>query len=202
MTVTIIAPTARLLTPAEEIAGWAARVEYAGRVCYRSHDRSDGTAEGAAAFCRGLIGRGHESVLEHVSLSVEIVCSRTCSHQLVRHRLCSFSQESQRYVKYDDGIEIIMPDAAGTNAGRVFGSAEGLHVVYQRMRECGAPAEVARSVLPGCTATRLVMTANLRQWRHVWRLRCDPHAQAEIRGLATAVRDAVAAVAPWAVEGV
>ena len=78
-----------------------ALIERAGRVCYQTHPKSENGEEGAAAFVHMLIKRGHESVLEHASATLSIVCDRGVTHELVRHRLCSFSQESTRYCSYD-----------------------------------------------------------------------------------------------------
>lgn len=153
------------------------RIEYAGRVCYRSQ-----TKDIPRAFVRRLIASGHESVLEHCSLSAEIVCSRACSHQIVRHRLCAYSQESQRYVNYSkQGYDIIGD----------FDCSQAI-AQYEQLLAEGCKPEEARSVLPNCMATRLVMTTNLRQWRHIFKERAlNPHAQDEIRGLFKHLLDTV-----------
>lgn len=170
-------------------------IERAGRVCYRSEDKiADGSAE---RFCRMLIKNGHESVLEHAHATVEIVTSRDVTHQLVRHRLTSPSQESQRYCDYSGHVRFIIPEWAeikpdddigpedvtvGKNEEwewltQVFGAETG----YRLLRKLGKRPEQARSVLPNCTATTIVVTANFREWRHIFRLRTDIHADAEMR---------------------
>lgn len=173
-------------------------IERAGRVCYRSEDK---IAEGSAErFCRMLIKNGHESVLEHAHATVEIVTSRDVTHQLVRHRLASPSQESQRYCDYYSGhVRFIIPEWATLEANditdlnaedeyvedaaewewltQVFESETG----YRLLRKLGKSPEQARAVLPNCTATTIVVTANFREWRHIFRLRSGSCADAEMR---------------------
>lgn len=173
-------------------------IERAGRVCYRSEDKiADGSAE---RFCRMLIKNGHESVLEHAHATVEIVTSRDVTHQLVRHRLISPSQESQRYCDYSGQVRFIIPEWADIEPADEYGDIdfENVEVMsspewewlaqvfeaetgYRRLRELGKLPEQARQVLPNCTATTIVVTANFREWRHIFRLRTDSHADAEIR---------------------
>lgn len=157
-------------------------LEKAARTCYKSEDKiSPGSAEKLIKTC---IDRGHESILEHVSCSVRIVCDRGISHELVRHRLASFSQVSQRYVRYSDGVEFISP----------YGLTEGQKAVWMTMcKQCeaayklllddGVSPQIARSVLPNSTATELVMTANLREWRHIFKLRTSKAAHPNMREL-------------------
>lgn len=136
-----------------------------------------------------LIGWGHTSVLEHVSLSATIRTDRAIANELTRHRLASFTQESTRYVDYTGGgIEVIRPHELPndkTQAADVawFEACVTAELAYTRMRENGVLPEIARSVLPLCTATTLHMTANLREWRHIFRLRCDKAAHPDIQRL-------------------
>lgn len=173
-------------------------IERAGRVCYRSEDK---IAEGSAEkFCRMLIKNGHESVLEHAHATVEIVTSRDVTHQLVRHRLISPSQESQRYCDYHFGhVRFIIPEWATLEANDITDlNAEDEYVEdaaewewltqvfeaetgYRLLRKLGKRPEQARSVLPNCTATTIVVTANFREWRHIFRLRSGSCADAEMR---------------------
>jgi len=178
-TIEIVKPSVVILTPKEEILDFPRRIEEAGRTCYRSEDKAgEGTAE---KFCCMLIRRGHESVLEHCSLSVRIVCDRATSHQIVRHRLCAFSQASQRYCCYEGGpLEVIRPPFDETSIW--VDSVLQAVAAYRALRTAGEPAENARSVLPNCTATQIVMSANVRQWRHIFNERAlNPHAQLQTR---------------------
>ena len=157
-------------------------LEHAGRVCYHSTKRGE-----AGRFLQNRIREGHESIIEHASLSFEVSgISRACSHQLVRHRLASFSQESQRYVDMS-GAEWVVPPTISENpqALTVWEAAlASLHEAYQHLRELGIPKEDARFLLPNATQTRLIVTMNLRELRHVCRLRISPQAQWEIREVA------------------
>ena len=172
--------------------------EYAGRTCYRSIDKiGPGTAE---PFLRARIKDGHTSVLGHASVTVEVVCSRSCSHQIVRHRLASYAQQSQRYVKqrpwlYVDPWTEVRPHG---HAGWMH-TVEAAFKQYDWMLRSGQKPEDARSVLPSCAATRLVWTQNLAQWRHVLRLRTDKRAQAEFRGLMLDLLAWFRVEAPWLV---
>lgn len=155
-------------------------IETAGRVCYRSEGVN--TAE----FIRRRIRDGHLSILEHASATFLIEgISRACSHQLVRHRLCSFSQESQRYVNMDYPGYVIPPEiASNVQALEGFESMMAvIFAVYRKLRADGIKKEDARFVLPNATHTRLVMTANFRQWLHIFDVRLSPHAQWEIRNV-------------------
>jgi len=174
-------------------------LERAGRVCYRSEDKiGDGTADG---FVRGIIRRGHESVIEHASISVRIVCDRSCSHQLVRHRLAAYSQESQRFCDYGKkGCQVICPPDIGLPPGtysvvnlggdagwRVWDdhgiikpnavqliwlrSVIGSYNEYLDLRGFKIKPEDARSVLPNAVKTEVFSTFNLRVWRHIFKER-------------------------------
>jgi thymidylate synthase (FAD) len=167
-------------------------VALAARLCYSADGIGDlerGTdAEGAAALIRRILGLGHLSVLEHAvfSFGVEGI-SRAASHQLVRHRVASYSQQSQRYVAAGEDFEhVVPPSIAGrrelsgifTRAMREAGRR------YRELLAAGVPPEDARFVLPNAAATRIIVTMNARELRHFFRLRCCLRAQWEIRGLA------------------
>jgi len=173
-------------------------LEHAGRVCYRSRSQGD-----PAGFLRARIREGHESLIEHASATFEISgISRACSHQLVRHRLASYSQESQRYVSMDDPEWVVPPTiAADPEALRVWEEfAEEVRRAYRRLRERGVRKEDARFVLPNATATRIIATMNFRELLHVFRLRISPHAQWEIRQVAVRMLEAVYPHAPAVFE--
>jgi thymidylate synthase (FAD) len=144
-------------------------IERAGRTCYQSHGKNP------EEFCRMIFRNGHHSVLEHVSCSLRIKTSRAVSHELVRHRLCSFSQESQRYVRYND-IEFIIPEWFDLNNYKEVSSeftffCDHIEQLYKTMLKNGLKSQEAREILPNCTVTELVMTANLREWIHICSIR-------------------------------
>lgn len=158
------------------------RIEKAGRTCYKSENRI--TAESAENFVRMLIERGHESVLEHESITVRFVCDRGVSHEIVRHRLAGYSQESQRYVRYDGDIEFInprMPNAKAYEAWQEL--CERAEETYKELLSYGVQPQQARSVLPNSTKTEIIMTANLREWRHFLKLRTAKAAHPQMREL-------------------
>ncbi len=172
-------------------------IEAAGRTCYDTGDRAG--ADTAAKFIRMLIRRGHLSVLEHASATFRIRgVSRALTHQLVRHRLASYSQRSQRYVG-EAGFPYVTPPSVEGNddARRAFDEAiENARAAYENLIGMGVRREDARFVLPNATATEIIMTANLREWRHVLALRGDATAQWEIRRLAIAVLKILKTEAP------
>ena len=173
----IVKPSAELVW----ITPYAASIiESAGRICYKS-EGSEGYA-----FIRRLIAKGHESVLEHASASFKIVCDRGVSHEIVRHRLASYSQESTRYCNYSKekfGSEIAVIEPPGLeDGGRYFWehamlAAEG---DYLDLIGLGISPQIARSVLPTCLKTVLEMTANFREWRHFLKLRTAKEAHPQI----------------------
>lgn len=204
----IVHPSFEIMTPVSEIAQYPCRLELAGRTCYRSEGKIE---EGSADKLIGkLIKRGHESVLEHCSITVRYVMDRTASHQLVRHRLNSFAQESQRFCNYgkSGALRVIIPESLLSGMGANEFLSEGVvisdvgefdvdgvfsrflqsclnsYADYLYFLEVGLRPEDARLVLPGATATTIVTTCNLRQWRHFFDMRCDKHAQRQIRMLA------------------
>jgi thymidylate synthase (FAD) len=174
-----------------------ALLEHAGRVCYRSE--AGGMPEATARFIARRVQEGHESIIEHACATFEISgISRACSHQLVRHRLASYSQESQRYVDMSDPEWVVPPQVASDpEALRIWTDfCETAKTAYRRLRERGIRKEDARFLLPNATATRLVMTANYRELLHVFRLRISPQAQWEIRELCVRMLEAVYPRAP------
>ena len=189
-------------------------IERAGRTCYKSEDRI--TSDSAENFVAGIVKLGHESVLEHANATFKIVTDRGVTHELVRHRIASYSQESTRYVKYDK-IKVVIPvDFKTTLWSEIFGSSFPIivnHEVllracrleknalcwlnscfesgckYQSMIDGGEKPQIARSVLPTCLATEIVMTANFREWRHFLKLRTARVAHPQIREVANMVKD-------------
>lgn len=160
------------------------RIERAGRTCYKSESKI--TDDSAGKFVRMLISAGHESVLEHEKVTVRVVCDRGVSHEIVRHRIASYSQESTRYCDYLKAgeIQVIEPPDLGPNRHRWVWAMRCAEGIYQRLREDGIPPQIARSVLPNSLKTELVMTMNLREWRHFFRLRAAKAAHPQMREIA------------------
>lgn len=188
-------------TYAEELS------EFAGRGCYESYHKPNPATEKNRDYIRNIIDQGHESVLEHGSVSFYITgVSRALTHELVRHRHFSFSQLSQRFVNEDEAAMVIPPalenDVSGISIlGNTFSVAlESYKELVQVLQEQGLPRkqarEAARAVLPNCTETKLVISGNHRAWREFLKKRLDPAADAEIRRLAEMVRDQLKDVAP------
>jgi len=161
-----------------------AHIERCGRVCYKSESKTtcdcqDGQCpdclERSNRFIKGLIKRGHESVLEHASATMLLVTDRGITHELVRHRIASFSQESTRYCNYMSGDEITVVNQEGLKPGATQLSwrvaCETAERTYMELIREGNPPEWARSVLPTCLKSELIISANLRQWRHIISMR-------------------------------
>jgi thymidylate synthase (FAD) len=190
MNVELIAVTRYLQgggTPEELLA-------HAGRVCYRSEGRG-----APGKFLQARIREGHESIVEHASATFEISgISRACSHQLVRHRIASYSQESQRYVDMSDPDWALPPAvAANPEAMAIWeGFANEVQAAYRALRGLGMRKEDARFVLPNATATRIVVTMNFRELLHVFRLRISPEAQWEVRDVSVRMLELICPLAP------
>lgn len=165
------------------------RIERAGRTCYKSEDKI--TDDSALKFVRGILkpdssGVRHESVIEHEKVTVRVVCDRGVTHEIVRHRLASFSQESTRYCDYHKAGEIQVIEPCfwpEVSQGRVLwlSAMNAAEHVYNQLRELGARPEQARSVLPNSLKTEIVVTANLREWRHIFKLRTAKRAHPQMR---------------------
>ena len=157
-------------------------IERIGRVCYKSEHRI--TSSSAAPFVRNIIARGHESVLEHISITVRFVTDRAIANELVRHRIAAYSQESTRYCNYKDKIEFIYPkNVSDKQLQLIMEACACAATMYQTLIAEGATPEIARDVLPLCTKTELIATYNLREWRHILRLRTDKAAHPKMREL-------------------
>ena len=168
------------------------KIELCGRVCYKSEEKI--TEETASEFVRSLIKRGHESVLEHFSFSVRFIVDRGVSHELVRHRIASFSQESTRYCNYGHENEItVIEPIFWTGPHYTFSTTDACRRewesscrrserAYLDLLKLGkATPQEARSVLPNSLKTEVIMTANLREWRHFFRLRTSKAAHPQMR---------------------
>ena len=162
------------------------KIELAGRTCYKSENKI--TEYTAKIFVKQLIKRGHESVIEHESITVKFICDRGVSHELVRHRLASFSHESTRYVNYANNKELRFIDpVAYIDSVSAYGvwldAMEYCEESYLSMIEKGVKPEIARSVLPNSIKTEIVVTANLREWRTILKQRTAPAAHPQMREL-------------------
>jgi thymidylate synthase (FAD) len=168
------------ITPDAEVL-----IERAGRTCYMSQDRM--TADSTERFLRMLVSRGHTSVLEHASATFRVSgISRAATHQIVRHRLCSFSQRSQRYVP-ETAPSFVVPPSIQSNPERraIFDQiVKGSERAYGDLINVGVPREDARFVMPNAVASDIVMSANFREIRHIILIRGSKHAQWEVRELA------------------
>ena len=174
------------------------KIEKIGRVCYKSESNiSDGTAE---RFIGNILRRGHESVIEHEAVTVRFICDRGVTHEIVRHRIASYSQESTRYCNYTSdkfGNEITVIDIAGGFSYDLNQesdrkkyeiwkrSMEESEKAYFELLDAGATPQEARSVLPNSLKTEIVITMNLRAWRNFFRLRVDKAAHPQMREVAT-----------------
>lgn len=163
------------------------RIEQCGRVCYKSEGKT--TDASAEKFVVAIIKRGHESVLEHCSFTVKFIVDRGVSHELVRHRIASFSQESTRYCNYSNDdfgseITVIEPNflTPGTDAYTNWHSiCLNIEIAYFNLLDWGCSPQEARSVLPNSLKTEVVMTCNLREWRHFFKLRTASAAHPQMR---------------------
>jgi len=159
-------------------------IERAGRTCYQSKEDDSKPAE---QFVRMILKRGHESVIEHASATLRIVCDRGVTHEIVRHRLASYSQESTRYCNYGKTgeIRVIEPPNLEGEMRKVWDHAVKIaEAGYLAMVENGIKPQIARSILPNCLKTEIVMTCNFREWRHFFKLRCAPAAHPQMREVA------------------
>lgn len=182
-------------------------VAAAARLCY-SNSSIDELMEKSRTdrqeFLEKILSLGHHSVLEHVSFSFGIEgISRACSHQLVRHRLASYSQQSQRYVSHKTRFAAITPASIAHHPElneRYQQLLEEIHQFYGELLDADIPAEDARFVLPNAATTKIVVTMNGRELRHFFALRCCRRAQWEIQGLAKQMLQLVKPVAPTLFE--
>jgi thymidylate synthase (FAD) len=172
-------------------------IEVAGRTCYKSEAKL--TKESAQNFVLMLLSKGHETPIEHSSMMVKFIIDRGVSHELVRHRLCAFSQESTRYVNYKGGCTFIIPPWISFEPGEYskdqpssidLGNDSDLtwyngmlqaEKNYQFLISNGWSPQQARSVLPNSTKTEIVVTANFREWRHIFKLRTSKAAHPQMR---------------------
>lgn len=194
----IIKPYTQLM---DEIDGEVVlrKIEIAGRKCYKSEDKI--TYDSAQQFVKMLIERGHEAMVEHFSFSVLFVCDRGVSHELVRHRVASFAQESTRYCNYGKAGDVVFiepcfwgEDANSYSAWCV--ACSYAEIIYLQLIGSGRSPQEARSVLPNSLKTEIVVTANLREWRHIFKLRTAKTAHPQMRELMCPLLDQMKLVIP------
>lgn len=175
------------------------KIERAGRTCYKSEDKI--TVDSAAKFVRMIRDLGHESIIEHEKITVRIICDRGVTHEIVRHRLASYSQESTRYCnygksKFGNEITVIEPCFWQSDSPQdkeryeIWEKAiEEAEKAYLKLIELGATPQEARSVLPNSLKTEIVTTMNIREWRHFFKLRTSNAAHPQMREIARPLLD-------------
>lgn len=177
-------------------------IEVAGRTCYKSEDKI--TESSAEKFVRGIVKRGHHAVIEHGVLTVRFTCDRGVSHEIVRHRLASYCQESTRYCNYskegfNGEITVIKPISLypGSDTYEVWEKAcLRAELAYFDLLTIGCSPQEARSVLPSSLKTEVVMTANIREWRHFIKLRAARAAHPDMRVVAKKLHERLSEAYP------
>lgn len=174
-------------------------IEIAGRTCYKSENNI--TGDSCIKFCKMLCERGHEAMVEHSQLSVKFIVNRAIANEIVRHRLFSFAQESTRYINYSKDkfgseIKVIEPaDLLPSNSSMYqfwYNSCKNAEDAYMALLYENVKPEIARDVLPLSTATEIVVTGNIREWRHFFNLRSSRKSTAahpQIRSLCDKLLD-------------
>lgn len=192
-------------------------IEYAGRTCYKSEEKM--TFDSAKKFIKNILANGHESVIEHSAMTVKFICDRGVSHELVRHRLCSFSQESTRYCNYKGGVTFVIPpwcdeifetdnhffinlSTLSKNQKLWINAMEIAEEHYKLLLNNDWTAQQARAVLPNSLKTEIVMTANLREWRHIFKLRCAKAAHPQMREIMIPLLNAMKLIIPVLFEDI
>ncbi|MCF7974484.1 MAG: FAD-dependent thymidylate synthase [Phycisphaerae bacterium] len=176
-------------------------IEQAGRTCYLSFDRVG--AHTQKEFILRLLKMGHETPLEHAYATFRIKNgSRAMTHQLIRHRLMAVSQQSQRYVN-EQGFEYVVPDAIPQEYVADFhADMQSIQAMYAKWRDRGLRKEDARFVLPNACTSEIVVSANFREWRHIFRTRLSPKAQWEIRKVCYLILEELVGQAPTCFEDI
>jgi thymidylate synthase (FAD) len=173
-------------------------IENAGRTCYQSKDRIN--KDSAEKFVKMLRDRGHHAMLEFADMTVRFITNRGVTHELVRHRLCSFAQESTRYVKYDGEMEFIKPvwfnDSSQITRDLWLKSCNVSETLYKFLLSEEWQPQQAREVLPNSLKTEIVVKANLREWRHIFQLRCSSKAHPQMHSLMRPLLDEVKKIMP------
>ena len=188
----IIEPSVKIITPISKDGYFELKqLELAARNCYKSEDKITEDTTSAKKLVGFLIKNEHEAMLEHSTLTVRFICDRAVSHELVRHRMASFAQESQRYCNYSNhefgcNVCFVRPTTIteGTQAYDIWKKAMAhAEAYYFDMLDFGLTPQEARAVLPNSTKTEVIVTANYREWRHILKLRTSLRAHPDIRRL-------------------
>lgn len=166
------------------------KIEKIGRVCYKSEEKINN--DSAKEFIFNILKRGHDSVIEHEKVSVRIICDRGVSHEIVRHRIASYSQESTRYCNYSKekfGKELTLIKPVFWNEESEeyqlwFKTMKIIEETYNKFMEMGIEPQQARSILPNSLKTEIIVTMNLREWKHFFILRTAPNAHPQMREVA------------------
>lgn len=183
----IIEPSYEIITPKTKEEGLEILkvMERAARTCYQSQDKATEDGSSAEKLVKFLRDKGHHAMLEFGTMTVKFICCRGISHELVRHRLCSFAQESTRYVRLND-IEVIVPPTIVENS-EAYESWEiaikSAEKSYAELLDMGYAPQIARSVLPTCLKTEIVVQGNIREWMHIFQMRTQIAAHPQMRQL-------------------
>lgn len=178
------------------------QIEIIGRVCYKSEDKITPTS--SKQFIQKLLKSGHESVIEHEKVSVKIICDRGVSHEIVRHRISSYSQESTRYCNYSkdkfgNELTFIKPYFWNEDTQEYSIWLETMQIIennYNKLMKLGAKAEQARSILPNSLKTEIIATMNLRQWRHFFKLRTASNAHPQMKEISVPLLNEMKSIIP------
>jgi thymidylate synthase (FAD) len=171
-------------------------IEQAGRTCYKSESKT--SKDSWKPFVNMIKTKGHESVLEHVSATIRIICDRGVSHEIVRHRIASFSQESTRYCNYSSTKKSMtfvkpfwysLPDVSSDKIAQFKEAMLLAEAAYNKLIALGSTPQEARAVLPNALKTEIVATMNLRSWKHFLELRLSPQAHPDMRIVARLIKD-------------
>ncbi len=187
-------------------------IETAGRTCYKSESKI--TDDSCKQFVKKINDLGHESVIEHSAMTVKFIVDRGVTHELVRHRLCAFSQESTRYCNYKGGVCFVIPPWVDVEPGEynhnnlvlnISGQEPkdmwmltilNLEIMYCDLLRTGWSPQQARSVLPNSTKAEIVVTANFREWKHIFRLRCSKRSHPQMREVMIPLLEKVKTIIP------
>ena len=183
----IVKPSYKVLTKTKDVTVYK-QIEQIARTCYKSEDHIKPDGSSAQTLIRALVRDGHYAMLDHAHISVKFVCDRGVSHELVRHRLAAFAQESTRYCNYSkdkfgNEITVIEPyffkDSARYSIWKK--ACEDSEEAYFDLLATGATPQEARTVLPNSLKTEIVVTADVTEWRHIFEVRCSERAHPQMR---------------------
>jgi len=178
-------------------------LEKCGRTCYKSEDKI--TEDSATKFVGNIVKRNHLAMIEFYDIQVRFIHNRGFTHEMVRHRLCSFAQESTRYCNYSGELTVIEPYWRGQFTGEIKeidpfciweNQMQNCELTYKRLIEKGLSPQAARGVLPIDVKTEIVVKANLREWKHIFELRCAISAHPDMQRIMFPLRGEIAKQLP------